>query len=144
MKIMRLLQLGLVLAGSIATPGHAMMINGDDIYGWAGVVDEGYWTNEFLSAGADTGGVFTFGPESAHTPVMFMMSSIRAAVFESLGDIDQGAFDSGKLDGEKTPPGATEFDGGSYEVPEPGVLGLLGVGLVGIILGRRRRAVLAD
>lgn len=57
---------------------------------------------------------------------------------------------SGKLNGGKNPPrdgfinDVPEFDGNSHEVPEPGVLGLLGVGLVGIILGRRRRAVLAD
>ena len=57
-----------------------------------------------------------------------LMNVARIEHFESLADIGRDVFDPGKSGGD------------SYEVPEPGVLGLLGIGLIGIVLRRRRMA----
>jgi len=39
-----------------------------------------------------------------------------------------------------SPPTGTTSSGGSTQVPEPGVLGLLGAGLIGLAVARRRKS----
>lgn len=178
MKIKRLLQIGLILAGSIAMPGWAVMINDGGVYDGTNVgsidtfiaegekqgnpTDEETWVNDVLSGyngdtttftvktgdvnyfSTDTNGVFAFGLVSG--PDYFLLkNATRIALFENLADIDWGVFDSSELSGGMNLPSdgftishVSEF-GGGHEVPEPGVLGLLSIGLIGIVLGRRRR-----
>ena len=120
------------------------------------------WVNSILGTGTvtytvkndpvtyfmtDTTDVFAFELESA--PEYFLVKNAqRIALFQNLADIDWGVFDTGDLSAAMNLPDftgedaftishVTEFNG---SVPEPGVLGLLGLGMVGIVLGRRRMA----
>ena len=179
MKIKRLLQFGFILAGSIAMPSWAVMINDGGVYDGTDVgsidtfiaegekqgnpTNEETWVNNVLSVyngdsttftvktepvdyfSTDTNGVYAFGLVSA--PDYFLMkNATRIALFENLADIDWGVFDSSKLSPGMNLPSdgftishVSEF-GGSQDVPEPGVLGLLSMGLIGIVVGRRRMA----
>jgi len=142
MEIKRLLQVGLILAGCIAAPGWTMMINNGSADNGIDAVAERNWLNSFLGAGAVTftieaGHINYFGTAAngvlafVHKPAadhLMLMNVARIEHFESLADIGRDVFDPGKSGGD------------SYEVPEPGVLGLLGIGLIGIVLQRRRMA----
>jgi len=89
--------------------------------------------------------VFAFELESE--PAYYLIKNAkRIALFENLEEIPWGVFDTTELSGAMNLPGSeytishvTEFGGGKG-VPEPGVLGLLGIGMIGIVLGRRRMA----
>jgi len=91
----------------------------------------------------DMNGIYAL--QLAASPDYFLLkNATRIALYENLTDIDWGVFDSSDLSGSMNIPSdgfmishVSEF-GGGQEVPEPGVLGLLGMGLVGIFLGRRR------
>ncbi|MEN8205322.1 MAG: PEP-CTERM sorting domain-containing protein [Pseudomonadota bacterium] len=177
MNIKRLLQVGLILAGSIALPAWAIMIDdssagaldGTNVGSLDTFIEEGDtqgnpeaeedWVNAVLAGdnttftvkntdinyfstlASDT--VFAF--ELASSPDYFLIkNATRIALFENLMDFDWGVFDSSLLsDGINLPSDGfmishvSEF-GGGHDVPEPGVLGLLGIGLIGIVLGRRR------
>ncbi|RZK03496.1 MAG: PEP-CTERM sorting domain-containing protein [Novosphingobium sp.] len=41
--------------------------------------------------------------------------------------------------GHSSSGGTTSSSGGSHSVPEPGMLGLMGAGVVGLVVARRRR-----
>ena len=120
MEIKRLLQVGLILSVSVATPVGAMIIN-----------DGG------ASEGIDTWGINSSIPKKA----------TRIVDWRAFGPIDWSSFNSSplsngvKLSGDGvTASDETDSNGGTHEVPEPGMLGLLGSGLIGSILGRRRIA----
>ena len=93
----------------------------------------------------DTDNVFAF--ELQNEPDYYLIKNAKyMALFKNLEEIPWGVFDSGDLSGAMNLPGSeytishvTEFGGGKG-VPEPGVLGLLGIGMIGIALGRRRMA----
>jgi len=177
MNIKHVLQIALVLAGSITLPAWAVMINDGGAYDGVDVgsidtfIQEGDktgnpqseedWVNSILGSGSvtytvksepvsyystDSNGVFAFALVSS--PEYFLIkNSTRIALFQNLADLDWGVFDSGLLSSTMNIPGdnytishVTEFNGDSTKVPEPGVLGLLGIGLIGIVLGRRRMA----
>jgi len=178
MNIKRMLQIGLILAGSLSMPVWAVMINDGGAYDGVdvGSVDtfiaegeqtgnsnpqtEEDWVNSILGAGTatytvksepvsyfstDSNGVFAFALVSS--PEYFLIkNSTRFALFQNLADLNWGVFDSSLLSSTMNIPSdnftishVTEFNGHT-EVPEPGVLGLLGIGLIGIVLGRRRLA----
>jgi hypothetical protein len=143
MEIKRLLQVGLILAGCIAAPGWTMMINGGGSGNGIDAVGERNWLNSFLGSDAVTftieagdinyfgtvaNGVLAFVHKPAANHHLVLMNVVRIDHFDSLADTGRDIFDSGKSGGD------------NYEVPEPGVLGLLGIGLIGIVLSRRRRA----
>jgi hypothetical protein len=117
------------------------------------------WVNNFLGAGSvtytdktpnvtyfntDAIGVYAFSLVSA--PEYFLLkNATRIALFLNNADSDWGVFDAASLSGTMNIPGdgftishVTEFNGDPTKVPEPGILGLLGIGLIGIVLGRRR------
>ena len=177
MKIKRLLQVGLVLAGSISMPSWALIINDGGVYDGTdvGMIDtfieesaqvgnpqnEEDWVNSVLSGyngdsttytvktgavdyfATDANGVYALGLVSG--PDYFLLkNATRIALFANLTDINWGVFDSNSLSDDMNIPSddftishVTEF-GGSHTVPEPSVLSLLGFGLVGLVLGRRR------
>ena len=91
----------------------------------------------------DTTNVFAF--ELLSEPEYFLIkNATRMALFKNLEDVDWGVFDASLLSSEMNIPTSgytishvTELNG---SVPEPGVLGLLGIGMIGIVLGRRRMA----
>ena len=83
---------------------------------------------------------------SPYEPGYFIVKNSRwTALFDNVSDLNWAVFDTSLLNaGFKLPreeliiSHISIFDGTA--VPEPGVLGLLGIGLLGIVLGRRRMA----
>ena len=176
--IKRILQIGVILAGSIAMPSWAVMVGTTDV----GAIDqllatdvqqgnptaETTWVNSILAAqtpptstnytvkiepangvpilATDTANVFAFDM-SPNAPDYFLVkNSTYVALYSNNLDLNWGVFDASALGSEFNLPGdytishVTLFGEGGNGVPEPGVLGLLGIGLLGIIVGRRRMA----
>lgn len=138
MGIKRLLLVGIILAGSIATPGWATMINDDR---GSGEID-----------------LWNIGPSSPNNATRVIID------WRVFGSFDWGALISRFMSSSMNLPGdggtsgatdsrtdsrielpndaatanhVTDFHGRDHGVPEPGVLGLLGIGLISIILRRR-------
>ena len=138
MGIKRLLLVGIILAGSIATPGWATMIN--DHRG-SGEID--LWNIDTFNPNNATRVIIdwrVFGQIGWGAFVSKLMSS-------SINLPDDGR-SSGVTDSRIELPNdadianhVTDFRGRDHVVAEPGVLGLLGIGLIAIIL--RRRCVVA-
>ncbi len=135
MGIKRLLLLvGFILASSIATPGWATMINDD---GGSGEID--VWNTDAFSPGNATRIIIdwrVFGPFDMGTLVSGLMSS-RMNLPDDGGTSGVAGSGTELPDDALTASPVTDFDGHDHAVPEPGVLGLLGIGLISIILRRR-------
>ena len=137
MEIKRLLQIGFILAGSIAAPSWALIINEDEAYDWAVNVHE-HLVYKLAIPGTDSNGVFAFEPESYQPSITLMKNAMLSAYFDGLDVVDQNVFDSGHPGGGVSPTNGGLTKNHVYDVPEPGVLGLLGIGLIGVVLSRRR------
>ena len=119
MGIKRLLQVGLILASSIATPA------------WSAMIKDGGSSDNF-----DLWNIDTFNQKKA----------VRIIIdWRSFGPFDRDVFNSRVFgnrmnfpsDGGATASLATDSNGSAPAVPAPGVLGLLGIGLIGMMLRRR-------
>ena len=186
--IKRMLQVGLILAGSIAMPSWAVLVGGVDVGAVDTLIevgdalgnptDEATWVNSVLSPASTTlsgvkiedvgivaadgeTDIFAFDM-SPNAPDYFLVkNATMVALYENALDLMWGVFNTTdlgsavdacitagdcdakakiNLPGDYTISHVTLFGEGGNGVPEPGVLGLLGIGLLGIIVGRRRMA----
>ena len=118
MGIKRLLQVGLILAISIATPA------------WSAMIKDGGSSDNF-----DLWNIDTFNQKKV----------VRVIIdWRSFGPFDRDVFNSRILGNRMNLPDdgvtaslATDSNGSAPAVPAPGVLGLLGIGLIGMVLRRR-------
>lgn len=102
-------------------------------------------TEDVMYFSTDTSDVFAF--ELVDDSDYFLVkNSTRMALFENLADIDWGVFDTNFLSDAMNIPGddytishVTQFN--STAVPEPGMVGLLAIGLLGMVATRRRMKV---
>ena len=94
----------------------------------------------------ETNGTSIFAFELQSKPEYFIIkNSTFWALFENVISLDWGVFDASKLDeGFKLPDGdswqishVSEFNG-AVSVPEPGSISLLALGLLGLVLARRK------
>jgi hypothetical protein len=82
------------------------------------------------------------------SPAYFLVKDAQDYVlFENQDSLDWGVFrlgdffNEGKIEEGEPFSHVTEFNGGTISVPEPGTLALLGIGLLGTIVARRKRAL---
>jgi len=183
--IKRMLQVGLILAGSITTPSWANIMVGavdvgsvDSLLGVNALLgnptDELNWVNSILNPDTTLGvkisnigvtqanspdtNVYAFDL-SPYSPDYFLVKNATAvALYKNLDDLMWGVINADDLNtavaglgnicpgnkpckfnlGDDTVISHITMFGEGAGVPEPGVLGLLGMGLIGIVLGRRR------
>ena len=93
----------------------------------------------------DTANTFAVSLNSNEPDYFLVKNSTRVALYSNNDLLEWGVFDASLLTGFNIPSGEMTIShvtlfGGCGDVPEPGVLGLLGIGLLGIVLGRRRMA----
>ena len=129
-----LLLVGFILASSIATSGWATMINDD---GGSSEID--VWNTDTFSPGNATRIIIdwrVFGGFDMGTVLSELMSS-RMNLPGDGGTSGMAGSRTELPDDLVTASPVTYFDGHDHAVPEPGVLVLLGIGLISIILRRR-------
>ncbi len=92
-----------------------------------------------------TGYIFAF-ELAAQTDYFLVKNATRMALFENLADINWGVFDTASLSGAMNLPTedftishVSQFN--STSVPEPGMVGLLAIGLLGVVVARRKAKV---
>ena len=119
--------------------------------------DETAWVNTILSGmgitveyevkaetvtyfSTDATGVFAFDLTPASADYFIVKNSTRIALFENLADIDWGVFDTALLSSDMNLPDDPYFISHvtQFSVPEPGMVGLLAIGLIGMVVTRRR------
>ena len=174
--IKRMLQVGLILAGSIAMPSWAIVIgstevgaedtliaqtslasSGEDVeLAWvqtilsdptvtfSGKTELGGTGSEFITDG--TLSAFNLVTDPSHFLLKLggggTANTDTHFLYENLDDIGWAVFNLSDITTATLTriSHISEFDGGGNGVPEPSILGLLGIGLLGIALGRRRMA----
>ena len=101
-----------------------------------------YYSTDGISA---TGGVFALDLRPTSADYFLVKNGTRMALFENLANIDWGVFDTGFLsDAMKLPDPdgyvishVTQFNPNA--VPEPGMVGLLAIGVLGMLVRRRMK-----
>ena len=94
----------------------------------------------------DASDVFAFELASVTGPDYFLVkNATHMALFENLADINWGVFDTSLLSSDLNLPDLQEFEISHVTefnaVPEPGMAGLLAIGLLGMVVTRRRMKV---
>lgn len=102
-------------------------------------------TEDVAYFSTDTTDVFAFDLRPASADYFIVKNSTRIALFKNLMDIDWGVFDTGDLSSTMNLPSdqfiishVTQFNSA---VPEPDMVALLAIGLLGMIVARRRMKV---
>ena len=124
--------------------------------------DEATWINTILSGigitveyevktedvayfSTDTTDVFAFDLAPESSDYFILKNSQGTALFKNLMDIDWGVFDVTDLSSAMKLPDFTEYTISHVtqfnSVPEPGITGLLAIGLLGMVVARRRMKV---